>query len=163
MVAEAATANDPFTWSDVRRRHPGASERVFAAAAEFGWIDGLVVPIRVSEPSGGQHGLASLAGGDLSGLDEAAWAAVVASTRTAFECAKVLVHRQLTPGSPTRLGLREQQALRLCADGLSDSGIAEAMGVAPATAHFHVERAKRALGATTRSQAVALAVSRNLI
>lgn len=165
VVTEAGRATEPFTWADIRRAHPGASARVFAAAASYGWVDGLVIPLSQSDtPGAAPHATASLAGGSLDALDDASRTAIVTATRIVFDRAAWLAAQPQAPLAPgAKLSPREQQALRLCADGLSDGGIAGAMGIATTTAHFHVERAKRALGATTRAQAVAVALSRGLI
>ncbi len=55
---------------------------------------------------------------------------------------------------PSPLSPRQRQALELCAAGKSDFDIGVIMGITPATAHEHVETAKRRLGVKTRVQAV---------
>ena len=58
---------------------------------------------------------------------------------------------------------REREVLRLLADGLSNQEIAQALVVTNHTAKFHVASILNKLGASTRGQAVALAVERNLL
>lgn len=58
---------------------------------------------------------------------------------------------------------RERQILSLCADGLSDIQIAEAIGISPKTVNFHIENIKRRLNARNRVHAVAKAMRRRLI
>jgi DNA-binding CsgD family transcriptional regulator len=53
---------------------------------------------------------------------------------------------------------RQAEALSLCAQGKSDWDIAQLLGVSEATAHEHMEGAKRRLGVKTRVQAVAKAI-----
>lgn len=52
---------------------------------------------------------------------------------------------------------RQRDALRFVASGKSDWEIAQLLGISVATAHEHVENAKRKLGVRTRVQAVVLA------
>ena len=66
------------------------------------------------------------------------------------------------PASP-RLSARERDSLAFVAQGLSDGEIAERLGIATATAHFYVEKAKRKLGAKTRAQAVARLITLGLL
>jgi DNA-binding CsgD family transcriptional regulator len=72
---------------------------------------------------------------------------------------------QLSLMSPTRSPLtqRQTEALAYCATGKSDWEIGEAMGIAEATAHEHIEAAKRRLGVRTRIQAAIAAVQRGWI
>jgi LuxR family quorum sensing-dependent transcriptional regulator len=62
-----------------------------------------------------------------------------------------------------KLSRREQEVLRLVAEGKDDGEIATQLSVSRTTAHAHVERAKRRMNAVTRAQAVAVAVNRGLI
>jgi DNA-binding CsgD family transcriptional regulator len=66
-------------------------------------------------------------------------------------------------GTTITLSAREQQALILVAEGREDSEIALLMSISKSTAHAHVERAKRRLGANTRAQAVSIATAAKLI
>lgn len=56
-----------------------------------------------------------------------------------------------------RLSARMMQVLQLIADGKTDPEIAQRLGIGIGTAKSHVKRLFRALGATTRAQAVASA------
>lgn len=55
------------------------------------------------------------------------------------------------------LTTRQCEALRLCADGKRDAEIAERLGISTATAHEHIEQAKRRLNVRTRVQAAVIA------
>ncbi len=57
-----------------------------------------------------------------------------------------------------RLSPREGEILGLLADGLTGQGIADRLSLSPETVRTHVRNATSKLGATTRVQAVALAV-----
>ncbi|MDX6636526.1 MAG: hypothetical protein QOJ01_37 [Solirubrobacterales bacterium] len=58
---------------------------------------------------------------------------------------------------------RERQILALLAEGETDSRIAAQLRLSPATVQTHVRNAKAKLGARTRAQAVALALTGGLI
>lgn len=164
VVAEAARTTEPFTWSEVQARHPGASAQIFAAAAEFGWGDGFVIPVHDPQgPPGERFGVASLAAARLDRFDALARAATVAVTLTAFARARTLRQTGAKAVGRPALSERERQGLALVAEGLGDAEIGERLGVTRATAHFHVERAKKRLGAATRAQAVAIALLQGLL
>jgi DNA-binding NarL/FixJ family response regulator len=61
------------------------------------------------------------------------------------------------------LTTRERVTLRLLADGLGYREIAVRLGVAPETVRVHAAKARKRLGATTRTQAVATALRSKLI
>lgn len=72
----------------------------------------------------------------------------------------ILVERLLDigdvpPDPEPRLTARERDCLAFVAEGKSDWEISVILGVAEATARFHVDNARRKLGAVTRAQAVA--------
>lgn len=64
---------------------------------------------------------------------------------------------------PPALTPREHDSLAFVADGKTDWEISMIFGVSQATVRFHVDNAKRKLGAINRAQAVARAASRGLI
>jgi DNA-binding NarL/FixJ family response regulator len=78
----------------------------------------------------------------------------VSATRLLQRAADRLV-RPLTP--------RERDVLRLLADGNSNEAIGGALSISPQTVRTHVQKAMEKLGATTRIQAVAIAVRDSLI
>jgi PAS domain S-box-containing protein len=65
-------------------------------------------------------------------------------------------------GSSTRgvLSPREHQVVELLAAGLTGEEVAERLGISPATVRVHIRNATGKLGASTRTQAVAIAVAR---
>lgn len=64
---------------------------------------------------------------------------------------------------PERLTPREIEVLELLAEGLSNKGIAEKLGVSDQTVKFHVASISAKLGAANRTDAVRLAVRRGLV
>ena len=156
-VQEALRNPRPFTWTEIKAQQPAASRAIFAAAASFGWHDGLVVPVH---GTGADRALVSLAAPQLRLSPEQREAAIRVCL-TAFEAARRLAEAPNLGSS--HLTRRERQALGLVAQGQDDSAIAAALGISAATAHSHVESGKRRLGAKTRAHAVALALMRDLI
>jgi DNA-binding NarL/FixJ family response regulator len=62
-----------------------------------------------------------------------------------------------------RLTAREREILALLAEGLSNRGAGERLGIAERTVKFHVGEILARLGATNRAQAVAIAKQRGII
>jgi DNA-binding CsgD family transcriptional regulator len=79
--------------------------------------------------------------------------------------------RALTRVSPSAAGVapalvltaREHQCLEFVASGLSDAQIALKLDISWSTAHYHVEHARRKLGAHNRAHAIACAIRSRLI
>jgi LuxR family transcriptional regulator, quorum-sensing system regulator BjaR1 len=66
------------------------------------------------------------------------------------------------PGPPA-LTARERDVLALVADGKTDWEISVILGIAEATARFHVDNARRKLDAVNRTQAVARLICQGLV
>jgi len=71
--------------------------------------------------------------------------------------------REAPPVGVGELSEREREVLRLVAEGLSDSDIAERLVLSPHTVHRHVANIRRKLGLRSRSAAAAAAVRAGLI
>lgn len=159
VIDETLRSLEPFTWSELQRRRRGEGARVFEECSRFGWPDGFTIPVHGPDA---RRGLVSLAApSSLSSLGEVGRAELVRLAGAAYEQAWILAKDKM--GAPLGLSAREQEALMLVADGQDDAGIALVMAISTSTAHAHVERAKRRLGASTRAQAVAMAIKANLI
>ena len=76
-----------------------------------------------------------------------------------LECIRGVIAPSEFPVAPPGLTPRELECLGLVVQGYSDRRIAQKLRVSVATAHEHVERAMQRLGVTSRSEAVALAIS----
>lgn len=71
------------------------------------------------------------------------------------------------PGAPTSatidISRREQEVLRLFADGLTNPEIATQLFISVSTVKFHITNILNKLGASTRAEALVTAVKRNLL
>lgn len=146
-----------FTWSDITARTPRERE-LFVAIKQFGWADGLAVAIPRNQK---MISLVSLT--SPTPIPDGDWRQLAVLYFTmAYE-----KYRLLNSGSGTVLNLagltpRENESVALVAKGLTDADIARELGISPATAHEHVERAKKKLGCRNRAQLVAVAVTLGL-
>jgi DNA-binding CsgD family transcriptional regulator len=152
----------PFTWTDLRRQRlldPVGSERLRRLVLQYGWRDGLVVPVA---RGGTCYGLVSLVG--RSPL-------LSAQSRThlslASECLLARIRSfgppDMFPAPPSGLTPREIDALRLVALGCTDADIAESMGISQITAHQHVEGARKRLQARSRASMVAKGMTLGIV
>lgn len=91
-------------------------------------------------------------------------AAHVGRSTLAPEAAQALVHAATQPPPPGYdLSQREREVLALMVAGLNNSEIAQRLVVSQSTAKFHVSNILSKLGATSRTEAVALAVQHHLV
>jgi DNA-binding CsgD family transcriptional regulator len=155
VLAEARSRVTPFTWSDAEatRQLTAAEREVLDSARAFGWHDGFVLPVWAP---GGYFATVSI-GSPERDLDlsppkraELHMLAMLAHER-ASELAEVASHvPALKPFSP-----REHECLRWVAAGKTDAEIGIILSISAATVKFHIDGARRKLGARTRAQAVA--------
>jgi len=80
-----------------------------------------------------------------------------------FIAARVLDAVGATQRSSTQLSAREDEVLRLLAQGLVTKQIASSLGITERTVKFHVASILVKLGANNRAQAIALAAQRGLL
>jgi DNA-binding NarL/FixJ family response regulator len=107
-----------------------------------------------------------------SQLDEAAWEAALAEGRAmtpeeAIEYALSEEGEEEVPVPPPKetagLSERELEVLRLVAEGLTDSQVAQRLYLSPRTVGFHLRSIYRKLGVPSRAAAARAAVERSLI
>ena len=152
MVIESP---EPFTWEVLRKHHIHQGSRVLNAAEAFGWRDGLIVPIH---GPGDERGIVSLAARHMKMTEDDRSFVVSLATRTYHR------GRDLdATGGGLGLTNREREALALVATGLDDAAIGKILSISQTTAHAHVERAKRRLGARSRAHAVGIATTHGLL
>jgi DNA-binding CsgD family transcriptional regulator len=157
LPREVRRRADPFRWSDIALINP--QERALAQAlVDNGFGDGLAAPCH---GPGGYVGVVSLA---FERLNE-----VAPADRSAIMFAAQVLHNRMRGLSPLkqsdlpRLSPRERDCIGFIAEGRSDWDISVILGVAQTTVISHVQNAKRKLGAATRAQAVARAITLGLL
>ena len=80
------------------------------------------------------------------------------------EAAQVLIQATRQPPSPGHdLTPREREVLALMVEGLNNPGIAERLVMSRSTVKFHVSNILSKLGVASRTEAVALALQKNLV
>ena len=92
-------------------------------------------------------------------------AAFAGRSTLAPEAAEVLIKATTTPAEPEQEGLtgRELEILQMMVSGESNPEIAERLVVSRSTVKFHVSNILMKLGATTRTEAVAIALQKGLV
>jgi two-component system, NarL family, response regulator LiaR len=90
---------------------------------------------------------------------------VVATGQTPLspEIAMMLIQELRTPALPEPLTARELDILRLLSTGLANKAMARALSIQETTVKTHVSTIMAKLGVQSRTQAVMMALSRNLI
>jgi len=97
-------------------------------------------------------------------LAEAIRAAYAGRPTLAAEAVQALVHAAApSPKLGDDLSAREREVLALMVEGLSNAQIGERLVISTATAKYHVRGILAKLGASTRSEAMALAWQHNLV
>lgn len=98
-------------------------------------------------------------------LANAIRAAYAGKPTLAPEAAQVLIQATRMPAEQIGFNLteREHEVLALMIDGLNNNQVAEKLVVSVSTAKFHVSRVLSKLGATSRTEAVAIALQNHLV
>ncbi|WP_162806465.1 helix-turn-helix transcriptional regulator [Sphingosinicella terrae] len=132
------------------------NRRRAAAVAQSGLGDGFVVPTHIPGEHLGSCHFAVRAGRHLPRENSAALQAIAAF---GFEAARRLAGEAKAPlrrGAP--LTDRQRECIILCAQGKSDSVIAQLLGLSHKTVNAYVEAAKRRYGVATRGQLIVRAL-----
>jgi LuxR family quorum sensing-dependent transcriptional regulator len=155
MFAAARRRARPFTWAEARHAVAltGPARDVWDLAADWGWQDGLVVPLHGPR---GSFAMISMATRETD-LDPGP------AGQTLLRMLAVLGHERMLALSGTTaaaspqpsLSPRERDCLRWIADGKTDWEIGQILSISATTVKFHADGARRKLGARTRAQAVA--------
>ena len=132
------------------------AERILAYARSLGRGEGVLVPI--FGPLGYRAIVCFAGPGPLPGPEGMALLQVLAT----FAHNRVRELAQQTRDKPT-LTAREIDVLRCARDGLSDNEAAKKLQISVRTIRFHFANARHKLDASTRGQAVAVAVQMGLL
>jgi DNA-binding CsgD family transcriptional regulator len=159
---EARRRVSPFWHSALLSRFKLTQKQkeLYDAGAAYGWKDVFCVPIH---GPGSMQGLVTMATREALALSNADCAILETMARTVWEHCRMSEGFGMFDPSRTLLSPREIECLQWAAAGKSDAAIAVLVGIKPATAHFHIEQAKKRLGVRTRVEAVAVGVLHGVI
>lgn len=148
----------PFTWKEVIARGVGRKyHHIVHEASEWKMNSGFVVPIFGHR---GRSAVVTMAGDKIDDNPRTRPALHVMALHLYYKLSQLA---QRAPEAAPDLTPRQSECLGWIAAGKSDWEIAAILNISEATVHFHVEEAKRKFGVATRTQAVVLAVQRQLI
>ena len=160
IVRKVRVHNRPLRWSRVQWEASDPGSRVMSEATEFGMKDGLAVPVVSRE--GGPCVVISMAAEryDINPSDEAALhlSSIYFQGRLEY-----IRSRNALPLRGPKLTPRESECLVWVAAGKTDWEISQILNIAEQTVHEYVQNALIKLNATTRAQAVAIAMINKLI
>jgi LuxR family quorum sensing-dependent transcriptional regulator len=161
MVAEGRRRIAPFTWLEAKagRVLTDAEQEIWDATVQWGWSDGLSVPIH---GPGGYFGLIAMAGQQQP---------MPPSLRNRLHMLAFLTHERcralakfpVVEDPKAALSSRELECMRWVGAGKTDWEIGTIMSLSPTTVKSHVDQARKKLGARTRPQAVARLVFSGLM
>ena len=162
LPIEARRRVRPFWYRDVvsRLKLSGKQKELYEAGAAYGWHDVFGVPIH---GPGSLQGLVTMATRQELKLSRADCAVLEAMARAVWERCRTAEGFGMSDAPSVQLSPREIECLQWAAAGKSDADIAVLVGIKQATAHFHIERAKKRFGVRTRVEAVAVGVLRGAI
>jgi len=147
----------PATYEQILRRlkpkDPGG--RLIQMAREFGYIEGICVPMRAAD---GSLGVVSMTGNRPAFSDEE-FRDLVALASLVFRCAERIDHSDDRAQIAPILTLREIELLPFLVHGHSDREIAALNGISQATVRFHLKNARIKIGAVSRTHLAAKVVA----
>jgi DNA-binding CsgD family transcriptional regulator len=148
----------PFTWSELRRDRKLSilGTEALQVLYDHGWTEGLAVPI----PRGNlRFGLVGLTCQRRRAFSPTEKSLLTMLSLCALERLRNLAPKHGFAIPPLGLTKREIDCLRLIARGATDRAVGKKLGISQSTAHEHFETAKKKLKASTRAEAIAVAVS----
>lgn len=157
----ARSSGRALTWSALINvlpvRDPGRV--VVAAAAQFGYLEGMAIPMRGVDNA---LGLVAM-GGARQSLRPAEQTFLTIVGRAAFEAAE-RIEQGPEPGQAAPiLTAREIECLALLVRGHSDREMGAIMGVSEPTVRFHLLNARNKYSAASRTHLAALAVTQGYV
>jgi DNA-binding CsgD family transcriptional regulator len=135
-------------------------KRFYEAGVAYGWNDIFCVPIH---GPGSMQGLVTMGTHKALTLSAVERAVLDIMARAVWERCRTSEGFGMFDPDRAQLSAREIECLQWAAVGKSDADIAKLVGIKTATAHFHIEQAKKRLGVKTRVEAVAVGVLHGVI
>ena len=155
LVFAARRRMTPFTFDEVYNEEPLLPEMraVYDLAHRFGFLDGFAVPIH--GPAGYQ-GLVSLLAPKKLALTPREKAALEMLSRAIHDRCRATVGFGVIADDLPKLSAREIECMKWVAAGKTNWEIGRLLGISKSTVHFHIERVKKKLHKTSRTEAVAI-------
>ncbi len=152
----ARSSGRPITWSELFRILPprDAGRLAIEAAASFGYVEGMAIPVRADNNA---LGLVAF-GSSRPAITPAEQAFLTIVGRAAFEAAERIERGADISRVAPIMTEREIECLALLVHGHSDRDIASILGVSEPTVRFHIGNAREKTGAVSRTHMAALAV-----
>ena len=152
----ARRTHEPFRWSEMRHSFEACGCRILDEIREYGLSDGLTssFPLRDGTVFGVTIGAPTY------DLDPTAMSSLLLA---GVYCGMRLAQLRHWQAPAMLLSQRERECLRWVATGKTDWEISEILCISQQTVHKHVSNALRKLNATTRAQAVAIALLSQVI
>jgi DNA-binding CsgD family transcriptional regulator len=152
----ARASGRAVTWSELFAMLPprDAGLRVAQAAWDFGYAEGMAIPVRGADNSLGLVAFAT----PCPSLSLAEQAFLTFIGRTVFEAAERIERGSAAGRAAPVMTEREIGCLALLVQGHSDREIARILGVTEPTVRFHLGNAREKTGAVSRTHMAALAV-----
>lgn len=149
----ALANNAPFTWDApaVRSDLNTDQKQLYGEASDFGLKFGYTVPIY---SVGYAPAIVSACSEHLEPQPQALHAVHLMAIYVHRAVARLAEKRNSNRLNGGQLSGRERECLRWVSVGKTDWEIGRILSISENTVHYHIERAKRKLGVTTRTQAV---------
>jgi DNA-binding CsgD family transcriptional regulator len=157
----ARNSGQAVTWTQLIKQLPARDPgiRVVKTAGEYGYTEGMVVPMRGRDNS---VGLISM-GGNRKSLSKPEQIFLLSIGRSAFEAADRIENSEKSGSASPILSMREIECLALLVRGHSDDEIAKMLGLSVRTVRFHFINAREKFPATSRTHLAALAVAQGYV
>ncbi|WP_293800381.1 LuxR family transcriptional regulator [uncultured Bosea sp.] len=155
--------SSPFTWRELQaeRRQSDGEKEVWRTVKEWGWTDGLVVPIH---GPGGYFAAVGMSTRERSfKVDQSKRMRLIMLATATHERCRMLLDLDRSDDAWDMLTARELECLRWVADGQSDDAIGSILAISSETVRFHLGNARQKLGVRNRAQAVAQICLRGLL
>jgi len=150
----------PFFWDsgDFRASLTRAQREMLMQAAEFGIAHGYTIPLHLPWSRAAYPASCSVVP-DSPPPEASSYYAVQLLAYHVYDLASLEAEAAEAASGAIELSNRERQCLELVAQGKSDWVVGKLLGISERTVHNHIERAKRRLGVTTRTQAIVHALA----